>query len=63
MFYAHLIGLFSVILPEILSLDLVKHGVLLNKGVITPNFSLKFLDYSPTLWFMRVNTIFLLYLR
>ena len=60
---AHPVGPFGVLLARVLALHLGEHGVLLNRGVGTPSFSLKDLDSYPILWLMSVSTIFLLYLR
>lgn len=57
------IRLLRVFLSEVFALDLVEYFELLSVGRGTPSFSLKDLDSSSTLWFMRVMTIFLLYLR
>jgi len=57
------IGLVCVLLPHVLPLDLVEHVQLLSEEGGTLSFSLKERDSSSTLWFMRVITIFLLYLR
>ena len=63
MFYTHSIGLLSILLSHILSLNLIKHRVLLYYTLCTLSFSLNDLVSSPILWFIRVTTIFLLYLR
>lgn len=63
MLHSHSICLLCVLFPHVFSLNLVKHRVLLTYNKITLSFSLKFFDSSPTLWFISVMTIFLLYLR
>ena len=48
---------------QVFPLHLIQHSQLLDNIDNTPNFSLKDLDYSSTLWFIKVITIFLLYFK
>ena len=62
MIHANPIGLVSVLFLQVLTLNLTHDCQLLPRETSTPSFSLKELDSSSILWFMRVMTIFLLYL-
>ncbi len=62
MIHANPIGLVSVLFLQVLTLNLTHDCQLLPRETSTPSFSLKDLDSSSILWFMRVMTIFLLYL-
>lgn len=61
--HSDFVGLFCIFFLEVLTLHLIQNLELLNSARCTLSFSLKDLDSSSTLWFIRVMTIFLLYLR
>jgi len=62
-FKSYLVCFLCIIIFQILTLNLSQNLQLLNKTQNTSCFYLKALVYSPTLWLMRVITIFLLYFR